>query len=109
MPPPGDTMPPEDDTSRTRQRVIAASYAGTRMAGARPMTNTIDPDDLTAVQGGMNLDGARMSDNIEDRRGMTLEESLAVKSPPAPPLPPLIRHPGDLSSQLGLDDIGKFH
>jgi hypothetical protein len=73
------------------------------------MTNSLDPNDLADVHGGMNLDNARMSTNIEDRRGMTLEESLNAKSPPAPPLPPLIRHPGDLSSQLGLDDIGKLH
>jgi hypothetical protein len=30
---------------------------------------------------------------------------MRVKSPPAPPLPPLVRTPGDLSSQAGLDDI----
>ena len=72
----------------------------------RPMT--ISPTDLARVQGAMNTTGFRRSTNIEDRRGMSLEESLRVPSPPAEPLPPLVRHPGDLSSQAGLDDIGKL-
>lgn len=70
------------------------------------MTN-IDLDDLAAVCGGMNLDGVPESTNVEDRRGLSPRESMRVKSPPAPPLPPLVRTPGDLSSQAGLDDIGK--
>ena len=47
--------------------------------------------------------------NIEDRRGLTRYQSMHVKSLPAPPLPPLVRTPNDLSHQLGLDDIGKRH
>ena len=68
------------------------------------MTN-LDPNALAAVCGGMNIDGFRRSTNVEDRRGMTLQQSRHVKSPPAAPIPPLVRHPGDLSSQAGLDDI----
>lgn len=61
--------------------------------------------DLAAVRGGMKTDGFRRSDNIEDRRGLSPEDSLRVPTTPAAPLPPLIRAPGDLSSQAGLDDI----
>jgi len=70
------------------------------------MTN-LDPADLATVVGGMNIDGFRESTNVEDRRGLSPQQSMRVKSPPAPPLPPLVRTPGDLSSQAGLDDIGK--
>lgn len=66
---------------------------------------TIDPNDLTTVAGGMRLDDLPLSNNIEDRRGLTPYQSMHVKSPPAPPLPPLVRTPNDLSHQLGLDDI----
>jgi hypothetical protein len=65
----------------------------------------IDPSALGGVSGGMNLDGARRSTSIEDRRGMSTEDSLNAPTQPAPPLPPLVRTPGDLSSQAGLDDI----
>lgn len=70
---------------------------------------TISDIDLARVQGAMNTTGFRRSTNIEDRRGWSREDSLNAESPPAEPLPPLIRHPGDLSSQAGLDDIGKLH
>jgi hypothetical protein len=72
------------------------------------MTNTeLDLTDLAGVNAGMNIDGWRPSENIEDRRGLTPEQSMNVPVPRAEPLPPLIRTPGDLSSQAGLDDIGK--
>ena len=72
------------------------------------MTNTeIDLTDLAGVNAGMNTDGFRPSDNVEDRRGTSLRDSLNVPLPRAEPLPPLVRTPGDLSSQAGLDDIGK--
>ena len=70
---------------------------------------TISPTDLARVTGAMNTTGFRRSTNIEDRRDWSREDSLNAESPPAEPLPPLIRHPGDLSSQAGLDDIGKLH
>jgi bacteriocin-like protein len=66
---------------------------------------TIDDNDLAAVTGGMKWEQFRPSTNIEDRRGLSPRESMRVKSPPAPPLPPLTRSPGDLSHQAGLDDI----
>jgi hypothetical protein len=69
----------------------------------------IDLAELAGVCGGMNIDNFRPSQNIEDRRGLTRKESMSVKSPPAPPLPPLVRTPGDLSSQAGLDSIGRRH
>ena len=65
----------------------------------------IDPAGLAGVRGGMNLDGARRSDNIEDRRDMSLADSMRAPTLPSAPLPPLVRKPGDLSSQAGLDDI----
>ena len=72
------------------------------------MTSTeLDLTDLASVNGGMNTDGWRQSENIEDRRGMSLEDSMKVDWPKPDPLPPLVRTPGDLPSQAGLDDIGK--
>jgi len=71
------------------------------------MSTKLDLTDLALVNGGMNTEGWRPSENIEDRRGMTLEQSMNVPSPTVEPLPPLVRTPGDLSSQAGLDDIGK--
>ena len=60
---------------------------------------------LETVCGGMRWQGLRPSENVEDRRGLSRRERMRVKSPPAPPLPPLVRHPNDLPHQLGLDDI----
>ena len=71
------------------------------------MHTKLDLTDLAVVNGGMNTDGWRPSENIEDRRGMTLEESMNAPTPKVEPLPPLVRTPGDLSSQAGLDDIGR--
>lgn len=65
----------------------------------------IDPTGVAGVCGGMKLDHMRRSTNIEDRRDLSIEDSLRVPTLPAPPLPPLVRRPGDLSSQAGLDDI----
>jgi len=65
----------------------------------------IDPSALASVCGGMKTDGMRRSDNIEDRRGMSTQDSINAPTQPSPTLPPLIRRPGDLSSQAGLDDI----
>lgn len=65
----------------------------------------IDARALADACGGMNLDGARRSGDIEDRRGLSREASLNAPTRPSPALPPLIRRPGDLSSQAGLDDI----
>jgi hypothetical protein len=69
----------------------------------------LDLDQLARVTGGMRLDDLPMSTNIEDRRGLSRRESMRVRSRPAPPLPPLHRTPGDLPSQLGLDDIHVPH
>lgn len=63
---------------------------------------------LETVCGGMRWEDMRPSENIEDRRGLSRRESMRVKSPPAPPLPPLVRHPNDLPHQLGLDDIDGY-
>src|SRR5207237_334122 len=72
--------------------------------GRGAMTNTeLDLTDLASVNGGMNTDGWRQSENIEDRRGMSLEDSMKVAWPQPEPLPPLVRTPGDLPSQAGLD------
>lgn len=65
----------------------------------------IDLAELAGVVGGMKTDGFRRSTNIEDRRGMSLEDSLRAPTQPGPALPALVRRPGDLSSQAGLDDI----
>jgi hypothetical protein len=65
----------------------------------------LDTTDLGTIRGGMKTDGFRRSDDVEDRRGLSPNDSLNAPTLPAPPLPPLIRRPGDLSSQAGLDDI----
>jgi hypothetical protein len=67
--------------------------------------NQLELTQLAAVRGGMNTDGFRRSENIEDRRDMSIQDSLAAPTVPGPALPPLTRAPGDLSSQAGLDDI----
>jgi hypothetical protein len=66
---------------------------------------TIDLETLVTVNGGMRWEDFPESANVEDRRGLTPRQSMRVKSPPAPPLPPLVRTPNDLSHQAGLDDI----
>jgi hypothetical protein len=65
----------------------------------------IDLAALSHVCGGMNTTGFRRSTNVEDRRGMSAEDSMNAPTAPSPALPPLVRTPGDLSSQAGLDDI----
>lgn len=70
----------------------------------KDQTDTIDPAQLAAVTGGMQWEQFRPSENVEDRRG----ESARASRQPAPrvaPLPPIVRTPGDLSSQAGLDDL----
>ena len=79
------------------------------IAHARQCPMTISAIDLAHVQGAMDTTGFRPSRNVEDRRDWSREDSLNAPTLPAEPLPPLIRHPGDLSSQAGLDDIGKLH
>ena len=52
------------------------------------MTSTeLDLTDLATVNGGMNTEGWRPSENIEDRRGMSLEDSMKVDWPKPDPLP----------------------
>jgi hypothetical protein len=67
--------------------------------------NNIDLAALAHVTGGMNTESFPISANVEDRRGMSVKESMRTKSPAVAPLPPLVRTPGDLSSQAGLDNI----
>jgi hypothetical protein len=83
----------------------AVTLGTLRAAGSWMITIDIDPGALAGVCGGMNLDGARRSENIEDRRNMSLQDSMAAPTQPSAPLPPLVRKPGDLSAQAGLDDI----
>jgi len=64
-------------------------------------------EELAAVHGGFKWQDLRPSENVEDRRGMTPRESTRAPSPAAPPLPQVPRSPGDLPSQLGIDDIGR--
>lgn len=65
----------------------------------------IETVELVTVTGGMRWQDLPASTNIEDRRGLSRRESMRVRPEPAPPLPPLVRTPGDLSSQAGLDDL----
>ena len=69
---------------------------------------TLKGSDLSAARGGFKWEQMPRSNNIEDRRGMTPEESMNL--PPEPLPPPLEiapRFPGDLASQLGVDDIDR--
>jgi len=66
---------------------------------------TIKLDELATVTGGMKWEDFRPSENVEDRRGLSPRESMRVRSPAPAPLPPIVRTPGDLSSQAGVDDI----
>jgi hypothetical protein len=62
---------------------------------------------LAGVHGGMRWDDLPPSTNVEDRRGLSLRESMRVRSPAAPRIQPEPRYPGDLPSQLGIDAIGR--
>jgi hypothetical protein len=70
-----------------------------------------DPDlveltDLADIHGGFRWEDLPPSQNVEDRRGMSRAESMRPRPyTPPPPTPPVARFPGDLPSQLGLDDI----
>lgn len=67
----------------------------------------LDLDTLAGVHGGMRWEGMPPSTNVEDRRGMSHRESMSVHSPAAPRIRPEPRYPGDLPSQLGIDDMGR--
>jgi len=66
---------------------------------------TINIDALVTVAGGMRWEDLPPSENVEDRRGMSRRESMRQRSPVLPP--PVVgpRTPGDLPSQIGLDDL----
>jgi hypothetical protein len=97
-------LQPQVDDAAAPPACFRAVSGGTALALQRPM-KTIDLDSLAAVTGGMKWEDFPESTNVEDRRGLSPRESMRVKSPPAPPLPPLVRTPNDLSHQAGLDDI----
>jgi bacteriocin-like protein len=63
--------------------------------------------DLATISGGMRWEHMRPSTNIEDRRHLSPRESMRVRTPPAAPIAPVPRTPGDLPSQAGIDDIGR--
>jgi hypothetical protein len=68
---------------------------------------SIERTHLAAVTGGMRWDQFRRSDNIEDDRELTPEQSMNRPVSLAPPLKYGPRTPNDLPHQAGLDDIGK--
>ena len=73
---------------------------------SKPTSPTsIDLNELSTVHGGMRWEDFRPSENVEDRRHLSPRESMRIRPQIPPPLPPLERTPGDLSSQAGLDDI----
>jgi hypothetical protein len=73
------------------------------------MTNAtlvaIDLADLSSVSGGMRWEDFPPSNNVEDRRGWTRAQHRAVKPTYLPPPEVGPRTPGDLPSQIGLDDL----
>ncbi|MBX3159460.1 MAG: hypothetical protein KF773_26045 [Deltaproteobacteria bacterium] len=90
--------------------VVSGGCGGTSFAPRRAMRNEmslIGQEQLAVVSGGMRWEGLPASTNVEDRRGLSLRESMRVRSPVVPPSPPVPRYPGDLPSQLGIDDIGR--
>ena len=68
---------------------------------------TITTLDLSTVSGGMRWQDLPPSQNVEDRRNLSPRESMRVRSEPVAPSPRVPRTPGDLPSQLGIDDIGR--
>ena len=70
---------------------------------------SVELTDLAHVHGGMRWEDLPPSQNVEDRRGMSRAESMRPRPyTPPPPQAPVPRFPGDLPSQLGLDDIGRL-
>ena len=62
-------------------------------------------EDLAAVTGGMRWEDMDESRFVEDRRGWSRQRNQQVRSPTYPMPGPGPRHPGDLPSQLGYDDL----
>jgi hypothetical protein len=70
----------------------------------KDQVDTIDLGELATVSGGMQWEQFRPSENVEDRRGASPREGRQP-APRMAPLPPIVRTPGDLPSQAGLDDL----
>lgn len=85
-----------------RRRVVAS-----RASATGGPVKTLALDTLAGIHGGMRWEDLPPSTNVEDRRGLSPRESMRVRSPAVPPMRPEPRTPGDLPSQLGIDDIGR--
>lgn len=71
---------------------------------AAPM-KPIDDTTLATVSGGMRWQDLPASENVEDRRGWTRQQHNSVPRENLPPPTVGPRTPGDLPSQIGLDDL----
>lgn len=98
-------MKPRDSDRDPGLDAAAAAHAST---GGPVTMMRLDPAILDNVHGGMRLEGMRQSENVEDRRGLSRRESMRVRPARVPPLVLPPRHPGDLASQAGLDDMDKL-
>jgi hypothetical protein len=92
-----------------RFRMVAGGIAIAVRAGMSNHPDLVELADLANVHGGMRWEDLPPSQNVEDRRGMSRAESMRPRPyTPPPAQPPVARFPGDLPSQLGLDDIGRL-
>ena len=88
--------------------MLAAGIAIAVSARMSKHPESVELTDLAHVHGGMRWEDLPPSTNVEDRRHLSPRESMRPRPyTPPPPQAPVPRFPGDLPSQLGLDDIGR--
>ena len=100
-------LQPYVSTSRIRARDIAELRVAHASHYAVHM-KTIDDTTLATVSGGMRWEDLPRSENVEDRRDWTPDQHRRVRPQSLPPPDIGPRTPGDLPSQIGLDDLERL-